>query len=161
MFYRPDKPRCEYKPHAFLNKWCVPAVNCITQLQKLEVGTALTVIPCAEVQGQIPAVFFPHVTTTGPGLSQGPENGSLNSLDFVFNIDIIIITIIITYKSPNFIVVQVNQRTGIVSCFQGIHKKFGNLLPKLHVVTASSPDPASATCKTDTGLSTDLPQILP
>lgn len=153
MFYRPDKPRGEYKPHAFLNKWCVPAVNCITQLQKLEEGTTLTVIPCIEVQGQILAVFFPHATTTGPGLSQRPENGDLNSLDLVFNIDIItiIIAIILTYKSPDFIVVQIDQCSGIVSCFQGVHKELGNLLPKLHVVTASSPDPASATCKTDAG----------
>lgn len=82
-------------------------------------------------------------------MSKGPENGYLKSLDIVFNIDIIIIAVIITYKSPNFIVVQVDQRAGVMSCFQGIHEELGNLLPKLHVVTASSPDPASATCRTD------------
>lgn len=118
-------------------------------------------IPCVEVQGQILAVFFPPCNHYWGWIVIGPENGNLNSLDFAFNIDIIIITIIITYKSPSFIVVQVNQCTGIVSCFQGIHEEFGNLLPKLHIVTASSPDPASATCKTDTGLKTDLLQILP
>lgn len=99
-------------------------------------------------------MVFSHANTTGVRLSQRAGGGDLNSLpdsQFVYNIDIIIIIInkYLTYKSPNFIVVQVNQCAGIVSRFQSIHKELGNPLPKLHVVAASSPDPAPATCKTD------------
>lgn len=150
MFCRPDKPRGGYKPHAFLNKWCVPALNCIHSCRSWKWEQLLLGFPVLRFKARFWLCLFPHATTTGPGLSQGPENGDLNSLDFVFSIDIISSSSS-TYESPNFIVVQVNQRAGIVSCFQGIHKELGNLLPKLHVVTASSPDPASATCKTDTG----------
>lgn len=52
----------------------------------------------------------------------------------------------ISYQSASLIVVQVDCCARIVPTFERVHKLFGDLFSKRHVITAASPDPSSATC---------------
>lgn len=125
-----------------------------------------------QAYGQILIMFFFLPTnSTRPRLSQAVGEGDQNSflgclmlfltctllLLYLYYYNYYYVFEYLTYESSNFIVVQIDQGTGIMSCFQSIHKELGNPLPKLHIVAAASPDPASATCKADKMVRTELP----
>lgn len=53
---------------------------------------------------------------------------------------------IISYQSACLVVMQVDSCARIVPTFERVHKLFGDLLSKRHIITTASPNPSSTTC---------------
>lgn len=55
------------------------------------------------------------------------------------------VTIAVTHQSARLVVVQVHSGSRVLAILQRVHELFGDLLAKVYVITAATPDPPFTT----------------